>query len=185
MCFERVGQEFSLPASEIAEAFAQARASLEPDGAVVTFLRELKDDPAIKVYAMSNIGAEDFAELGDRMDWELFEDVFTSAAAGLRKPEVGFYRHVLDRIHLSGEQVAFVDDKEENVRAAESLGMRGLVFGDDTVQTLRDMFYGTVGKGWRFLFRNKGGCFGSTTDGGVRFADNFAKLLILDTLQDR
>ena len=184
VCYERVGQQFSLSASEIAEAFTQARASLQPNPAVVAFLRELKKDPAIKVYAMSNIGAEDFAELGNRMDWELFDGIFTSAAAGMRKPEADFYRHVLDEIHLSGDKVTFVDDKEENVRAAQSLGIRGLVFSDSTVHSLRDMFYSAVGQGWRFLFRS-GTCFDSTTDVGVRFADNFAKLLILDTLQDR
>lgn len=183
-CYELSAQQFALPASEIAEAFAQARESLRPDHAIVSFLGELKKDPAIEVYAMSNIGKEDFEELTTKTDWSLFDRVFTSAGAGMRKPEMAFYRHVLDDIGLAGSQVVFVDDKEENVLAARELGIRGMVFGESTVHTLREMFDSPVGRGWRYLFQNASQC-DSVTDGGVAFADNFAKLLIVDSLKDQ
>ncbi|KAI1413684.1 HAD-like protein [Hypoxylon sp. FL1857] len=183
-CYELSARQFSLQVSEIVEAFAQARGSLQPDDTIVSFLRELKKDPAIQLYAMSNIGKEDFDELATKMDWLLFDQVFTSAAAGMRKPDQGFYRHVLDSIGLVGDQVIFIDDKEENVQAAQTLGIRGLVFDGSTVHTLRNIFDSPVGKGWRYLFRNAQHC-DSVTDGGVTFADNFAKLLMVDSLQDR
>ncbi|KAH8202574.1 hypothetical protein TruAng_003285 [Truncatella angustata] len=168
-CYELSARQFSIPASEIAEAFAQARQSLESDHTIVSFLRELKDDPTVQVYAMSNVGKEDFEELAAKMDWPLFDQVFTSAAAGMRKPELGFYRHVLDHIGLAGHQVVFIDDKNENIQAAKALGIRGLVFGPSTIHTLRDMFDSPASEGWS----------------GIVFADNFAKLLIMDSLQDR
>lgn len=183
-CYELSSQKFSIPASEIAEAFAQARASLQPDHAIVAFLCELKKDPSIKVYAMSNIGAEDMEELASKMDWELFDRVFTSAGAGTRKPEPQFYRKVLEQINLTSDQVIFIDDKEENIQAAQGLGIRGFVFGESTVQTLREMFHSPVGKGWRYLFQHAKQCDSITTS-GVAFADNFAKLLIVDSLQDQ
>ncbi|KAI1384970.1 Haloacid dehalogenase-like hydrolase-domain-containing protein [Hypoxylon trugodes] len=183
-CYELSAQQSSLSASEIAGAFSKARESLQPDYAIVSFLRELEKDPAIQVYAMSNVGKEDFEELATKMEWPLFDQVFTSAAAGMRKPEVGFYRHVLDHIGLAGNQVAFIDDKEENVQAARTLGIQGFVFGQSTVHTLRSMFDNPVGKGWRYLFLNAKHC-DSVTDTGVTFSDNFAKLLIVDSLNDR
>ncbi|KUI70175.1 Alpha-D-glucose-1-phosphate phosphatase YihX [Cytospora mali] len=183
-CYDLSAQQFSLPATEIAEAFAQARKSLQADPVVVSFLRELKKDPAIKVYAMSNIGKEDFEEVEAKMDWLLFDQVFTSAAAGTRKPELGFYRHVLDHIGLAGNQVVFIDDKEENLDTARTLGIRGYVFGDSTVPMLREMLESPVGRGWRYLYQNADQCV-SITDSGVAFADNFAKLLIVDTLKDQ
>ncbi|KAI0841508.1 Haloacid dehalogenase-like hydrolase-domain-containing protein [Hypoxylon sp. FL0890] len=184
VCYELSARQFSFPASEIAEAFAQARDSLQSDHTIVSFLWELKKDPAIQVHAMSNVGKEDFEELATKLDWPLFDQVFTSAAAGMRKPELGFYRHVLEKIGIAGNQVVFIDDKEENVQAARALGIRGLIFGDSTVHTLRAMFESPVGKGWRYLFQNAKNCH-SVTDSGVAFADNFAKLLILDLLRDQ
>lgn len=183
-CYELSARQLSLQASEIAEAFAQARESLQPNYAIVSFLRGLKVDPSIQVYAMSNIGREDFEELATKMDWLLFDHVFTSGAVGKRKPEPGFYRHVLDQIGLAGNQVVLIDDKEDNVHAAQELGIRGYVFGDSTVPTLRHMLDSPVGKGWRYLFQNAKQC-NSITNSGVTFADNFSKLLILDTLQDQ
>ncbi|GAB1319343.1 Alpha-D-glucose-1-phosphate phosphatase [Madurella fahalii] len=183
-CYELSARQFSLLKSEIAEAFAQARQSLQPDHDIVAFIRELKKDSAIKVYAMSNVGKEDFEELATKLDWSLFDRVFTSGAAGMRKPELKFYCHVLDHIDLDGHQVVFIDDKEENVLAAQAAGIPGFVFGRSTIHVLREMFDSAVGKGWRYLFRNAETC-DSITDSGVTFADNFAKLLIMDSLQDR
>jgi len=102
----------------------------------------------------------------------------------MRKPELGFYRHVLDQIGLTGNQVIFVDDKEVNVNAARSLGIRAFVFGGPTVPMLRELFDNPVSKGWRYLFQNAKQCH-SFTNTGVAFADNFAKLLIADSLQDQ
>ncbi|KAI1108083.1 HAD-like protein [Nemania sp. NC0429] len=182
-CYELSSQKFSLPMSEIAEAFVQSRKSLQPNDRIVALLRDLKKDSAIKVYAMSNVGKEDFEDLATKMDWPLFDQVFTSAAAGMRKPEPKFYSHVLEKIGLAGNQVTFVDDKEENVHAAQTLGIRCFVFRDTTVPLLREMFDSPVGRGWRCLIRNAKQC-DSVTSNGVAFADNFAKLLVADLLDD-
>ncbi|KAI9641787.1 hypothetical protein NHQ30_009646 [Ciborinia camelliae] len=183
-CYQQSAQQFSLSVSEIADAFAQARQSLQSDQTLVSFIQELRRDPAIRVYAMSNVGKEDFEELATKMDWRLFDRVFTSAAAGMRKPEIGFYQRVLDQIGLAGNQVAFIDDKEENVESARSLGIQGLIFGDSTVHLLREMFDSPVSRGWRWLDQNADQCDSITTT-GLSFSDNFAKLLIIDALQDR
>ena len=183
-CYELSAQQFSLQASEIAEAFSQARESLQGHHAIIKFIHGLKNDPSIQLYAMSNIGKEDFEDLESKMDWSLFDQVFTSAAAGTRKPEIDFYRYVLDEISLDGNQVFFTDDKEENVHAARALGIRGVVFEQSTLQGLHEIFESPVGKGWRYLFQHGSHC-DSVTSCGVSFRDNFAKLLIMDILDDR
>lgn len=183
-CYELSSQQFSIKESEIAEAFFQARESLKRHHAIIQFLEEFKKDSSIQIYAMSNIGKEDFEDLKAKMDWSLFDRAFTSAAAGTRKPEMDFYRYVLNQINLSGNQVLFIDDKEENVRAARDLGIRGFVFEGSTIPKLREIFNSPIGKGWRYLFQHASHC-DSVTSSGVSFADNFAKLLILDVLGDR
>ena len=84
----------------IAEAFPQAQESLQRHHAIIQLLHPLKKDPSAQLYAISNIGKEVFEELESRMDWTLLHRVFTSAAAGTRKPERDFDRYVLNQISL-------------------------------------------------------------------------------------
>ena len=102
-CYERIAQEFFLDASQVAEAFSQARESLQPNDMVVAFLKELRKLVSVNVYAMSNIGREDFAALSGKMDWSLFDRVFTSGEVGMRKPDSCFFYHVLEKINLAPE----------------------------------------------------------------------------------
>lgn len=182
-CYQKVANEFSLKASQVAEAFGQAHDSLKPDESIVALLRSLKSGGKFKIFAMSNVGKEDFAALADRMDWSLFDDVFISGKAGMRKPDKEFFRYVLTKIEFAPEQVVFIDDKQENVRAAEELGINGVVFDESTVQHLKGFIDDPVSRGMAYLRRNARQ-FDSVTDTGVSVPDNFANLLILEVTQD-
>ncbi|KAI1300650.1 HAD-like protein [Xylaria venustula] len=184
VCFKVISDQFSLPVSEIAEAFSQARKSLQPNNDLVSFIRNLKQDNSIKLYVMSNIGKEDFEDLRGDLQLQLFDRVFTSTAAGMRKPDPEFYRYVLDQVGLVGSQCLCIDDKEENIQAAQTLGIRGLVYGPSTLDAMRQIFESPVGKGWRYLFRNAQR-YPSETHTGVTYDDNFANLLIRETVKDR
>ncbi|KAF2867392.1 Haloacid dehalogenase-like hydrolase-domain-containing protein [Massariosphaeria phaeospora] len=184
-CYAQIGLDFSLAAEEVAEACAQARGSLQRDETLVAFIKELKGVEGVHVYAMSNMAKEDFDALAQMMDWALFERVFTSAAAGMRKPDMRFYEYVLQEMGCRGEDVLFVDDKVENVRAAEELGMRAFVWNtDETVQCLRELVDGPVARGWAYLRRNRGKLM-SFTDSGITVPEHFAQLLILEATEDR
>lgn len=183
-CYESISEEFSVEYSQVAEAFSQARASLQPHSQLVEVIKDLKKRPLLRVYAMSNVAKEDFAALADKMDWSLFDRVFTSGEAGMRKPNPDFYKHVLQEIELAPEQVLFVDDKEENVLAAESLGMDAFIFDRATLGNLQTILDDTVARGREYLYRNAKK-FDSVTDSGIVVADNFAELLILEAMQDR
>lgn len=174
-----------MEAFQIAEAFAQARASLQPNVKMVEYIKDLRQKPWLKVYAMSNVAKEDFAALSAKMDWSLFDRVFASGKAGMRKPDPRFYRYVLHEIKSAAGQVVFVDDKQENILAAQSLGMKAFLFEDDdsTIRNLQTVLGGPVAKGWEFLCRNAKQ-FNSNTDSGVSVDDNFAQLLILEAMQD-
>ena len=188
-CYHQVAQDFGVPAHEVAEAFSQARDSLQPNNTMIAFIHELKraSHDKLKVYAMSNVSKEDFAVLSTKLaDWSVFDRVFTSGHAGMRKPDLSFYHHVLKEIQLLPGEVVFVDDKEVNVLAARSLGVSSIVFDDDyTVsRSLRRVFTPSVERGHQFLNRNAKR-FDSVTDSGVIVPDNFAQLLILDVMLDR
>jgi epoxide hydrolase-like predicted phosphatase len=63
---------------------------------------------------------------------ELFDVVIDSSAVGMRKPDPAIFRLALEELGgVAPERAAFLDDLEENLRAAESLGMRGLLVEED------------------------------------------------------
>jgi putative hydrolase of the HAD superfamily len=58
---------------------------------------------------------------------ELFDAVVISGEVGLRKPDEAIYRLAAERLGVEPEACVFVDDLAVNVRAAERLGMTGLL----------------------------------------------------------
>ncbi len=56
-----------------------------------------------------------------------FEKVFCSHEMAGRKPEPQIYLDVLSYLKLPASQVAFIDDREENVAGAAAVGMRGVL----------------------------------------------------------
>lgn len=52
-----------------------------------------------------------------------FDAVYFSGELGLAKPDAEIYTRVLSDLGCPAEQALFVDDREENIRAAASLGL--------------------------------------------------------------
>ncbi|KAJ6474825.1 HAD-like protein [Mycena sanguinolenta] len=186
-CYDLVASEFRLEASEVATAFQCARDSLAEDPKMIAMLHELKALGA-RLFAMSNISAPDWEVLrhkGKRQDWELFEHVFTSAAAHERKPNLGYFRHVLSETGIHPERTAFVDDKLENVLTGRSLGFKGIVFTkfEDVERQLTVLFRDSVAAGQQWL-RSNAKQMKSETNTGVVLEENFAQLLILEATGD-
>lgn len=58
---------------------------------------------------------------------------FTSFELGLLKPDPKIYETVLERLNARPQEVIFIDDKETNVKAAQKLGIHGIVFERETI----------------------------------------------------
>lgn len=63
-------------------------------------------------------------------DYALFDRVYASQEMGVIKPEGRFWEYILESEGYSAEEAVFVDDLEENVQAAERLGIKGHRFID-------------------------------------------------------
>jgi len=188
VCYDRISNEFHIPHREIAKAFKQARESLQPNDEMLTFIRELKHKShgQLRVYAMSNISHPDYDYLKTKpADWSLFDKVYTSTQAKDRKPNLGFYRQVLDDIAVDPRSVLFVDDKTENVFSARSFGMRGIIFDDQkrVIQAIRNAVQDPVDRARSYLQTNAK-LLHSVTSTGVPLKENFAQLLILEATCD-
>ena len=57
-----------------------------------------------------------------------FTKCFPSHLVGHRKPDRAMFEHVLGEIKLRPEETIFIDDIDEFLRSAESLGIRGVKF---------------------------------------------------------
>lgn len=58
---------------------------------------------------------------------------FTSYNLGLLKPDVEIYKAVAQKLQTPYEQLLFIDDKRENVSAAQTLGIKGIVYQRETI----------------------------------------------------
>jgi len=74
---------------------------------------------------------------------ELFDAVIDSHQEGLRKPDPRIFELALERLgRVPAAKAVFLDDFPGNVVAAERLGMRGILVGEDwrrAVETLREL----------------------------------------------
>ncbi len=97
------------------------------DGSVA-ILEDLRAKvPAL--YALSNWPAETFAHARARFDFlEWFDGIVISGEVGLKKPDAGIYRHLLESYEIEPRTTLFIDDVPENLTAAETLGLTGVLF---------------------------------------------------------
>jgi len=70
---------------------------------------------------------------------DLFDVVIDSCHTGVRKPDPRIYRMALDAVDADAEAAVFLDDHPENVRAAEALGMRGILVGQDRLAAFDEL----------------------------------------------
>jgi putative hydrolase of the HAD superfamily len=90
-------------------------------------LAKLKD--AYKLYLLSNTNENHYNWIQEQYDVARhFEELILSYEVGHAKPDLPIYHEVMTRSGLAPETCLFIDDLEENVRAAREAGMQAVVF---------------------------------------------------------
>lgn len=94
----------------------------------VRLLGELRER-GYPLYALTNFSAETFplARAWYRF-LDLFDEIVVSGELGMIKPDPEIYGVLVGRTGLDPATAVFVDDSAPNVRAAEALGFRGVLF---------------------------------------------------------
>ncbi len=94
----------------------------------VKLLEGLKDKD-FRLYALSNWNAGLFPQtVADYPFLNWFDGILLSSEVGMRKPDRRIYAHLLEQYAIDPASAVFIDDREENVRAAEEMGIRGIIF---------------------------------------------------------
>lgn len=125
----RFSKRTGLSEENICELLEKARRTLTVKTKTLTELKRLKNK--YSVFCLSNMSVETWNWVKENHDFpELFEDVVISAEVGMIKPQSSIYREMISRFDIDPVETIFIDDMEENILAAEKLGIRGIQFSD-------------------------------------------------------
>jgi putative hydrolase of the HAD superfamily len=90
----------------------------------------------LRTAVLSNMGDAVLAGILREYAWlSRFDVLVWSYQLKLAKPDPAIYHHLLEKLGTRPEEALFIDDRAENVAAANALGIKGLVF--TTVEKLR------------------------------------------------
>lgn len=103
---------------------------MDPLTGAQDFVRDCKA-AGYKIYILSNASDLFFTYFNNFAPLEFFDGAVISCRELLLKPEREIYERLFRRYDLNPAECFFIDDREENVRAGEALGMRGHIFRND------------------------------------------------------
>ncbi len=127
--WSRVADRLDAPIRDVADAHEQDMASwLAGDPQMIEYVTGLADAGA-RTALLSNIPVPLAERVLAAHPWlQRLDPLLLSGRIGLAKPDPRLFEHALGALGLPAGEVLFVDDRDENVAAAESLGMAGHVF---------------------------------------------------------
>ena len=85
----------------------------------------------VPLFAISNFGAESWAQFRPSAPiFDLFSDIVLSGEEKLMKPEPAIFELALNRFSCRADQCLFIDDRLDNIEAAQTVGLAGHHFQD-------------------------------------------------------
>jgi 2-haloacid dehalogenase len=95
----------------------------------VELFKQLKQNGALKIYALTNWSAETFPVALKRFDFlHWFDGIVVSGTEKMRKPTAAFYELLLNRYGVQAQNTLFIDDNLRNIQAAAALGLQVVHF---------------------------------------------------------
>jgi HAD superfamily hydrolase (TIGR01509 family) len=96
---------------------------------LLAYIKELKKD--YKIGMISNIGTDWVRQVFlTKQEQKLFDAMVFSFEVGTTKPNHKMYEICLDKLSVSAQESIFIDDQQQYVEAAQTLGIKGIWFKD-------------------------------------------------------
>ncbi|MCR5790547.1 MAG: HAD family phosphatase [Lachnospiraceae bacterium] len=90
-------------------------------------VNRLKKEKGYRLYILSNYSEHLYELHAARAEKAIaFDGTLISYMVKMVKPDTAIYRECLSRFGLTAEESIFIDDTPDNVKGAESVGMRGV-----------------------------------------------------------
>lgn len=176
-CYENICQEFNIDIETWTRALEQMRKEgLQANTSLISSIKELRRMyTKTKVFCLSNIPASEFNALRDEIQsWGIIDEFIASGIICQRKPDRAAYEECLKIVETPVSSCIFVDDKAENVVAAQTLGFKGIVFSDtdNLVRDLHNLLGDPVARANSFLE-------GKLKSTGSILLDNYSQFIVL------
>ena len=84
-----------------------------------------------QIYVLSNAGFDFYQYFPKQFDLDFFDGIVVSADLHMVKPDPNIYRYLLEKYKLAADECLFIDDRQDNVDGAKSVGMHTHLFRDD------------------------------------------------------
>lgn len=122
-----VARRLGLSAPQVKQLAADFYRGDQLDPALIGYIRTLRD-AGHPVALLSNHSIDLADELVHLGIAELFDPLVVSAQIGVMKPDPHAYQIVLDGLGYPPQKTVFVDDRLDNVQAAQAIGMHAVHF---------------------------------------------------------
>lgn len=76
-----------------------------------------------KVYLLSNLKQIDFNYLKQKLDINIFDEVFLSYKLRCMKNDIRIFQILINKLKINPNNIYFFDDKEENINNAKKVGI--------------------------------------------------------------
>lgn len=82
-----------------------------------------------RIYILSNYGATPYQYAREHFTYfDEADGIVISSDVKMVKPEPGIYQYLLEHFQLNPEETVFIDDRKDNIQAAATFGIHGIVF---------------------------------------------------------
>lgn len=127
---ERGAQRTGLSLQDIERLLDAVPPSLTPIEETFELIRQLSNT-SNRLFVLSNMHRASIAHLERQYDiWPLFDGVVVSCRIQMVKPEREIFEHLLDLYQLEPSETVFIDDLQENLESAASMGIHTIRFVD-------------------------------------------------------
>ncbi|MBU4124149.1 MAG: HAD-IA family hydrolase, partial [Nanoarchaeota archaeon] len=94
---------------------------------ILNLIKKLKKK--YKIVMLSNQIEDWLEEVIDKNKLkDIFDIIITSYDTKLAKPDIEIFKETIRIINTNPEECVFVDDQEANIKSAETLGIKGILF---------------------------------------------------------
>lgn len=102
---------------------------------VLEIIKKLKKQ-GYKIYMLSNTNEVSYEKVIKDIEY-LFDGVVLSYQVHMIKPHEGIYKYLINKYNINEEESLFIDDREDNIKTANSLGIKGRSVKPDNVEDIK------------------------------------------------
>jgi len=99
---------------------------IKQDSRIIHLIKILKKN--YKVFCLTNTQLEISEDTKKFGIYDYFDEAFISVEMGMYKPQLEIYESIIAFTRFLPEEIVFIDDKAENVKAARNIGMNGICY---------------------------------------------------------